>query len=166
MYGPVKVPVSNRMIDGHIIGELGVLQHLRQVDAHLHTMCSGGSTFAHRVLRWRHICTPCAQVEAHLHMDTAMCSALTVQSWCNRWRRHKCGLQNGQPCERFRQEHPLQYKRSLLLIMKGLHVRSVSVNLLVREADNTLGGLKGAAAISSHQIPDHLRQENLDQCEK
>ena len=148
MYGPVKVPVSNRMIDGHIIGELGVLQHLRQVDAHLHTMCSGGCT---------------------LHMDSAMCSALAVQSWCNRWRRHKCGLQNGQPCERFRQEHPLQYKRSLLgrpLIMKGLHVRIVSVNLLVREADNTLGGLKGAAAISSHQIPDHLRQENLDRCEK
>ena len=45
MYGPVKVPVSNRMIDGHRIAELGVLQHLRQVDC----------TFAHHVLRWMHI---------------------------------------------------------------------------------------------------------------
>ena len=53
MYGPVKAPsVSNRMIDGHRIGELGVLQHLRQVDAH-------------HVLRWKHICTwtrPCVQL--------------------------------------------------------------------------------------------------------
>ena len=57
MYGPVKVPVSNRMIDGHRIGELGVLQHLRQVDAH-------------HVLRWKHI------AHGHGHVFSFDCTKL------------------------------------------------------------------------------------------